>query len=452
LEYTIVAGNVEGERGIIVIRKKESTAILQSLGGGVVPRVGLEHIIVGRKRELEHIMKELQTVKEGASIVKFIIGDYGSGKSFLLSVIRHIAFKMKFVVCDADFTPERRMYGSDRKAVATYSECMRNLATATKPDGGALSTILEKWIDQQMSKVAVEMGAEQASLDDPEFVRAVQNAVFEQTAQMEALVGGYDFARVIHSYIKGYLDQDTNLMSNALRWLRGEYATKTEARQDLGVRTIIDDDNYYDYFKIISEFVASIGYSGLVILLDEAINLYKITHPQTREKNYEKILSIFNDSMQGKSQHMYIAFGGTHEFLENERKGLFSYPALKSRLTANRFESEQFRDLNQPVIRLSPLKLEETFVLVQKIRDIHEAHYEYTSGVTDAQIEQFLKGLYGRPGAEEFLTPREIVRDFIGGLNILQQNPTMDRQAVFAELVSEATQKQESIFSRFQSI
>jgi hypothetical protein len=439
-----------------MIRKKESTAILQSLSGGVVPRIGLEHIIVGRKRELEQIMRELQAVKDGASIVKFFIGEYGSGKSFLLSVIRHIAFKMKFVVCDCDFTPERRLYGSERKAVASYAECMRNLATATRPDGGALASILEKWIDTVMSKVAMETGMEQANLDDPVFIRNVEAAVLEQTSKMEELVGGFDFARVIHAYLQGYLQQDTTRMSHALRWLRGEYATKTEARQDLGVRTIIDDDNYYAYLKIMGKFVASIGYSGLVVLFDEAINLYKISHPQTREKNYEKILSIYNDGMQGKSEHLYIAFGGTPEFLEHERRGLFSYPALKSRLIGNRYETREFQDLNQPVIRLSTLRQEETFVLLQKIRHIHESHYEYTSGVTDAQIEQFLQTLYNRPGASEYLTPREIVRDFIGGLNLLQQNPGMDVRSVFADVARHSAKpadtETESLFSRFQTL
>lgn len=431
-----------------MIRKKESAAVLQSLSGGVVPRIGLEHIIIGRKREIGQVMQELQAVKDGASIVKLLIGDYGTGKSFLLSVVRHIAFKMKFVVCDADFTPERRLYGTERKAVATYSELLRNMSTATRPDGGALATILEKWITNIQSTVAMTQGFEQAAIDQPEYVQAVRTAVVEQINTIEELVGGYDFAKVLNTYFTGYIEGNSQLMANTLRWLRGEYHTKTEARQDLGVRDSIDDGNYYDYLKVMGKFVTSIGYSGLILLFDEAINLYKITHQQSREKNYEKILSIYNDGMQGKSEHLYVVLGGTEEFLENERKGLFSYPALKSRLFSNRFETGEFRDLSQPVIKLAPLQTEETFVLLQKIRAIHEAHYAYASHIADEEIRKFLEDLYNRPGAREFLTPREIVRDFIGALNILQQNPDMDKYEIFSKAVQEATSP--TLFARFQ--
>ncbi|UOF92157.1 ATP-binding protein [Fodinisporobacter ferrooxydans] len=431
-----------------MIRKKESAAILQSLGGGVVPRTGLEHVIVGRKQEIEQVLQELQAVQEGAGMIKMIIGDYGTGKSFFLSVTRHIALKMKFVTCDADFTPERRLYATDGKAVATYSELMRNMSTATRPDGGALSAILEKWISQVQSQVAVEKGFLDAAIDHPEFVQAVRSAIVQQIAGIEELVGGYDFAKVINAYFTGYIDSDSVRMGQALRWLRGEYHTKTEARQDLGVRDIIHDGNYYEYLKIMSTFVTAIGYSGLLILLDEAVNLYKITHPQSREKNYEKILSIYNDGMQGKAEHLYVLISGTPEFLDNERKGLFSYPALKSRLMANRFETDEYRDLNQPVIQLTPLQIEETFVLLQKIRAIHEAHYQYDSHVSDEEIRVFLQAFYSRPGAKEFLTPREILRDFIGAINLLQQHPGMDRQQVFASVTKAETNS--SLFARFQ--
>lgn len=413
------------------IRKREASAILQSLSGGVVPRVGLEYIIVGRRPETEQIIKELGHVKQGAAIAKLFIGEFGSGKSFMLSIIRHVAFKEKFAVADVDFTPERRLYGSEGKAVSTYSELMKNLAIPTRPDGNALPVILDKWISDIQLTVQQENGYEEVQYDNPFFVRDVQTKIAKVLGEMEELVGGFDFAKVITAYYMGYVNDNQEQQKSAIRWLRGEYRTRTEARADLGVRDVIDDQNWYDYLKVIAKFITGVGYAGLVVNFDEAINLYKITHSQTREKNYESILKIYNDCLQGKAEHLYITFAGTAEFLEDERRGLFSYAALKSRLVTNRFETAEFRDLSQPVIKLTTLRKEELFVLLQRVRAIHGAYHEYEPNIADEDIRAFMQELYARPGAEERLTPREVVRDFIGALSLLQQNPQMDHTAIF---------------------
>ncbi|WP_051775923.1 ATP-binding protein [Paenibacillus tyrfis] len=436
-----------------MIRKKDSSAILQSLAGGVVPRTGLEHIIVGRRQETEQVMGELAQVKDGASVIKFFIGDFGSGKSFMLSIVRHIAFKERFVVADVDFTPERRLFGGEGKAVATYSEFMKNLSTATRQDGGALQTIIEQWITNVQFAVQQENNMTDFSYDDPNFVASVKMKISNVLSQLEDLVGGFDFAKILASYFDAYIQDNRHLQTCVLRWLRGEYATKTEARNDLGVRDIIDDQNWYDYLKLFSKFVTHVGYSGLVINFDEAINLYKISHAQTREKNYEIILSMFNDITQGKAEHMYVTFAGTSEFLEDERRGLFSYEALKRRLVTNRFETAEFRDLTQPVIRLSTLRKEELFVLLQKITTIHSIHHGYQENITEHDLKGFLMAIYSRPGAETMITPGEVVRDFIGALNVLHQNPAMDRTTIFKKVSDSLHQSSEqtaNVLQRFQ--
>lgn len=388
------------------IRKKDASAILQSLSGGVVPRAGLEYIIVGRRAETEQIIKELAHVKNGAAIAKVFIGEFGSGKSFMLSIIRHVAFKEKFAVADVDFSPERRLYGAEGKAVATYTELMKNLSVPTRPDGNALPVILDKWISDIQLQVQQEQGYEDIQYDNPFFVRDVQAKIASVLAAMEELVGGFDFAKVLNAYYMGYVNDNQHQQSSAVRWLRGEYRTRTEAKADLGVRDVIDDQNWYDYLKVIAKFITQVGYAGLVVNFDEAINLYKITHSQTREKNYESILKIYNDCLQGKAEHLYVTFAGTAEFLEDERRGLFSYSALKSRLVTNRFETAEFRDLSQPVIKLTTLRKEELFVLLQRIRAIHGAFHDYEPSVTDAEIQGFMQDLYARPGAEERSTLR----------------------------------------------
>jgi hypothetical protein len=415
------------------IKKRDSTAILNSLSGGVVPNRGLQFIMVGRTEEAEQILNDLTNVKSGASMVKFFIGPFGSGKSFIQSLIQQIAFSQNFVVANADFTPERRLYGSEGKAVAIYTELMKNLAIKSKPEGGALETILGKWIAEIQNFVVQDKDYDQVDFENPNFVRDVEKEIINVVSKMDELTGGYDFSRIITVYFKGFVEDNGEKQRCALRWLRGEYGTKTEARQDLGVRDIIDDNNYYDYIKVMARFVKQIGYSGLVINLDEAINLYKITHPQTREKNYESILKIYNDALQGNIEGLYITFGGTPEYLEDERRGMFSYGALKRRLESNRFETQEYRDLSQPVIKLTPLNHNDTFLLLTKLLDIHAEHYGYESNVTKEEIASFLTQEYSRPGAAENLTVGDIIRGFLGALNILHQNPDYNRSEIFSK-------------------
>lgn len=433
------------------IKSRDSGAILTALQGGVVPNRGLQYVMVGRKEEAEQILKDLDNIKNGASIIKFFIGPFGSGKSFIQALIQQIAFKENFVVGKADFTPERRLYGRDGKAVAVYTELIKNIAIATVPDGNALSTILDKWISEVQSKVAVEKGYGSVEFGNKQFINDVDLEINKIVVRMDALTGGYDFARILTLYFKSYIEDNSELRRCTLRWLSGEYTTKTEARTDLGVRAIIDDGNYYEYIKVLSQFIKQVGYSGLVVNFDEAINLYKITHPQTRDKNYETILKIYNDTLQGTVEGLYITISGTQEFLEDERRGLFSYEALKSRLVTNRFETADFRDLAQPVIKITPLKLEETFVLLQKIKEIHETHYKYKENVNDEEIKGFIQTEFSRPGAQENMTTRDIVRDFIGILNILFQNPQFDREQVFRASINDVDNGK-NITSRFQRV
>lgn len=434
------------------LKRKDSTIILNSLYGGVVPSRGIEHILVGRVDEAKQILKDLEDVKNGSSVIKFFIGPFGSGKSFIQALTQQIAFNEKFVVAHADFAPERRLYGSDRKAVAMYTELMKNLAIPSSPEGNALPKILDKWIGDVQMNVAQKRGDALPDLEDATFIKEVEAEIVSSTAKMDELIGGFDFARVLVLYYKGFVEDNSHLQRCALRWIRGEYSTKTEAKEDLGVRMIIDDSNYYDFLKVIAEFIRQIGYAGLVVNLDEAINLYKITHALTREKNYETILKMYNDTLQGSSEGLYITFGGTPEFLENERRGLFSYDALKSRLQSNKFERADFRDLSQPVIKLTPLKMEETFVLLQKLTEIHALHYEYEANVTNDEITSFLKKEYNRPGAKDHLTTRDIVRSFIGALNVLYQNPDYNRHDIFGELEENAPKETPPTekFSRFK--
>ncbi|MDX1699979.1 MAG: ATP-binding protein [Melioribacteraceae bacterium] len=415
------------------LRAKESKAIINSLSGGVVPRIGVQHITVGRKPEIEAFTSALDDVKEGHSMCKFWIGDFGSGKSFMLHLLNTVATKQKFVVANADFTPDNRLYSNDGKALALYRAIMDNVAIQSKPEGGALPTLLDKWIEQEISSTAQKNGVSILEIRDEKYHQEIEQNLM-LTVNEVTDTGGFDFGVVVLKYYKGYIEGDDYLKRSALKWLKGEYSTKTEARQDLGVREIIHDLNYYDMLKNFCRLFVSIGYSGFMINLDEAINLYKISTSPTRAKNYEKILTIFNDCFQGKVSNLFINFAGTKEFLENERRGLFSYDALKTRLETNKFETSEFRDYSQPVIKLQPLNHSEIFVLLKNLKDIFDSNYDVQIEITDEDIQMYMEEVFNKPGADEFLTPREVIRDFLNILNILRQNPSADKKDLISQI------------------
>jgi hypothetical protein len=411
------------------ISKKVSTAVINSLGAGVVPRVGLEYIAVGREQELKSLLSNLDDIAEGVAAFRFIIGNYGSGKSFLLQLIRNHAIEQGFVVADADLSPERRLAGTNHEGLATYRELMSRLATKTRPDGGALVSILEGWINKIQQEVAKETGLRP---NDEDFDNQVEARIREVVQYIEDLVHGFDFGSVVIAYWRGYRLDDDALKAAALRWLRGEFATKIEAKAALGVRVIIDDDSWYDYIKLLAKFVAEIGYKGLLVLLDEAVHLYQISTTVTREKNYHRLLGIFNDVMQCKAENLGIFISGTTKFLEDQNRGLFADSAWRRRTKESRFVTQSgVQEYLGPVIRLNPLTREEILTLLQKLAEVHVFNFGYNRVLAIHDLKEFLEEIINRLGAEALLTPGEIVRDFVSVLNILYQNPKI----TFTELI-----------------
>lgn len=405
------------------IPKRVSTAIIQSLSAGVVPRAGLEHIAVGRKDEIEALLRDIDDiVADGGATFRMILGRYGSGKSFLSQLIRNYALQRNFVVMDADLSPQHRLTGTQGQGLNLYRSLLINAATRTRPDGGAFNALLERWISDVQQQVVQKEGIQPS---DPGFASAVENRIRATVNNMEGMVHGFDFASVISAYWRGHQNADDELKAAAMRWLRGEYSTKTEARQALGVRVIIDDDSWYDYIKLMAFFVKDIGYKGLIIFIDEAVNLYKISNTVSRNNNYERLLTIFNDTLQGKAQYLGVIVGATPQMVEDTRRGLFSYEALRTRLEESRFAKEGIRDMSGPMLRLEVLTDLEMFVLLERIREIHGLNFNYEPAVSKEQIQFFMNEVRKRLGADQLITPREIVRDYIAILNILQQNPDM---------------------------
>ena len=392
------------------IRPKDRDAVIQSLRAGVVPRTGQHLVQVGRTREIETLVSDIERIADGGSAFRVVIGEYGAGKTFFLNLVRAVGMERKLVVASADLNPDRRLHASGGQARSLYAELMRNLSTRTKPDGGALSGIVEKFIATAKSEAK---GSGQTT-----------EAVLRQKLdQLTELVNGYDFADVIATYCRGFEEGNEQLKSDAVRWLRGEFTTKTDARQALGVRTIVDDAAVYDQLKLMARFIRLAGFSGLLVSLDELVNLYKLANTQARNSNYEQILRILNDSLQGTAVGLGFVLGGTPEFLLDTRRGLYSYPALQSRLAQNTFATNGLVDFSGPVVRLSSLTPEDFYVLLQKIRGVYAFGDPAKHLLPDNGVMSFMEHCSKRVGEAYFRTPRTTITAFINLLAVLEQNP-----------------------------
>ena len=395
-----------------------ASILINSLKGGVVPRVGLEYVTVGRAHEISAILHDIDLISDGGASFRFIVGKYGSGKSFLLQTIRNYATAKGFAVVDADLSPERRFAGTKGQGLATYKELIQNLSTKSKLDGGALPLVLEKWISGIQTAVKTEL-----DLEGEDFSKEVEKRIFALTNQLEGMVNGFEFAKAVALYWKAYQEDDATLKSNVLRWFRGEYPTRREAQADLGINFIVTDETWYDFLKIFAMFLVGAGYKGLLVIVDELVNIFKIPHSISRNNNYEKILTMYNDVLQGKAQHIGFLMGGTPQCIEDKYRGVFSYEALRSRLAEGHFATADIKDLSAPIIRLLMLTQEEMYVLVEKLQNIHAGLFNYTPMLTHEDLLYFLTVEYNRVGAATHITPREIIRDFIELINILHQNP-----------------------------
>ncbi len=409
------------------VPKRIAQTVLNSLKGGVVPRIGLPYITVGRKNEIEALLHDVDIIAEGGASFRFIVGRYGSGKSFLLQTIRNYVMDRGFIVADADLSPERRLQGTRGQGLATYRELISNLSTKTKPEGGALTLVLDRWISAVQSEAMQETGL---TPDDPALAAATEKKIYAVTASVSEMVHGFEFGRLLSAYYHAYVSGDDETKAKVVRWFRGEYALKREAKEALGVNIIITDDDWYDYLKLFATFFRLAGYAGMMIMVDELVNIYKIPNAITRQYNYEKMLTMYNDTLQGKAKYLGIIMGATPQALEDKRRGIYSYEALRSRLAEGRFSKPGARDLLAPVIRLEPLTAEEMLVLCEKLAEMHAGLYGYQRSVTTEDLVTFIKIEYGRIGADQNITPREVIRDFIELLDLLYQNPGMRIEAL----------------------
>ena len=396
-----------------MIKPKERDTIIQSLKSGVVPRLGLQHIQVGRSEELKSFVNDIATISEGGTSFRFVIGEYGSGKTFFLSLVRSIALQKGLVTMNADLSPTKRLHGTDGHARVLLSELISSISTRTKQDGNALPNILEKFI----SKARTE--AENSH-------REVATIIYEQLINLNEYPGGYTFAQVVNKYWTAYESGDDALKNCVLRWLKAEYTTKTDCLRDLGVREFINDASFFNTLKLYSILVQKAGYGGLMICLDEMVNLYKISNSVSRKANYEEILNILNNTLQGTLSHIGFIMSGTPEFLTDGNRGLYSYEALKSRLAENSFsKSLGLTDYNSTVLRLANLTKEELYLLLMNLRNVFAGGDTSKYLVPNDALLAYLNHCANKIGDSYYRTPRNTIKGFLDLLSMLEQYPSL---------------------------
>lgn len=407
------------------VNRKEAHEIIKALEGGVVPRRGIQHLLVGRKDEVDEIIAILDSVREGGSDIRFWVGDFGSGKSFMLRTIENIAVQKNFVVSTIDLTPMRRFYASDGKAQALYREIIDRMVTQTSQDGNALDTILEEWITGIMMHISNKDKIPLKEVTTGGHRRKVVDEILNTTSAFESVGLSYELGQAIVKYYEGIIDEDKVLRLKAMRWIRGDIETKTEAKKELGIGRIINDYNWYHAIKNLSELFASIGYSGFIINFDEAVNLYKLPKASTRERNYEMILNIFNECKSNQAKNLFINFGATRKIVFDENRGMASYGALKGRLGIEKAMDSQLVNTNRTALPLKPLTNEELYTLLDNLNNIYNVHYGSEIVMHPEHIRMYMEEQLNRPGADEFLTPRAVIKDYLEILDLIRQNPSL---------------------------
>lgn len=412
------------------VSRAAAATVLNSLKGGVVPRIGLEYITVGRRNEIQALLQDVSIIEQGGAAVRFIEGKYGSGKTFLMHALRNHVVERNFVVTDVELSVDKRFVGNKGQGLATYKELIRNMATHACPDNGALQLILDKWIGALENEVVQYEGLVPGH---EVFDVRVSQKIYKITSSMEERVNGFDFGKVLASYYKGHRTGDMELQKKALRWLCGEYRTRTEAKTDLGVNLIISDDNWYEFIKLFADFVVKAGYAGLYVCMDELATLYEIPSRVGREYNYNKLLSIYNDALQGKASHLGIIISVTKEAMEDPARGVFSFGPLKSRLEDTVFAqggAAGLRDMASPVIKLAALNPGEMYVLLEKLAGMHGKLYGYSPKLEHDDYIYFLKQQYNKTAEGEETTVRDMIKNYITLLNLIQQNQEVPKEKI----------------------
>jgi len=408
------------------IPKKTYRNIMNSLGGGTVPKEGLGYITVGRAQEIDSLLRDTEIIQDGGATFRFVVGDYGSGKTFLLQTIKEYCVKNDFIVAEVDLSPDRSLIGNSvkKKGLATYRELMSNVSNKANQSGRALSKVVESWVNKMFERAANEMMTNPHGESNIEII--AENLMLKDCASLQEFAYGFEFTQALRLFWKASRTSDMNeklvQQESVMRWFRGDFRTNAESKKALGINATVADENWFDYIILWAHFFVLAGYKGFIVLIDELINIYKAASSVTRQQNYEKMLTMYNSALQGKAEYLGIIMGGVPMSIYDKKRGVFSYEAMRSRLSTGVYQDPSIINMMTPIIKVLPLTKEEMYVLLEKLSDIHADLYDYKKIITEEEMLDFVKLAYLRRETS-FITPRTMIRDFIQILDVKKQNP-----------------------------
>lgn len=411
------------------IPKRKAIVLLNALQGGVVPRVGLGYISVGREQEINALLRDIEVIENGGSTFRLISGNYGTGKTFLIQTIKEYLLDKGFVTCDCDLSPERCFIGTNgkNKGLATFQKLVSNISIKTCPEGGALQYILDDFI----SKIVMDEENNTSAASNINSKESARKSFQKFLIPFRTKVHGIEFTNILLRYYDAYQSNDFDEINRCLKWLKGEYRLRSEVKNDFGSSIMITDDDWFDFLDLYVTLFKIIGFKGLFIMFDEVINLFRIINPSYRLKNYEKVLNMYNDTLQGKVKNVGIILAGTPESIYDSTKGLFSYEALKSRLYFANPLQTKINPLS-PIITLSPLTQSDLVVLLERLSVIHSEVTGYNNEISLEEILSFLQYVYGH--SEVVATTRSIIRDFLNLLNTKNDDNSLSFEDVLKNI------------------
>lgn len=380
--------------------------IIDSLRNGTVPAEGTENIAVGIDEELTEIQDQIERTREDKSAFKFIIGDYGSGKTFFSTSVREMAYDKKFVVSSVVISQETPLH----KFEELYRKIMEGMRTSENKKIPAFNFILEEWLLNIEDKV-IEIEGLDPYEDSKKFQIEMNKRINEELMIVGSIAAS--FANAIRAFYKAKYEGDTVLAQGAVAWLKGDNV-RAELKSKLGVIGTITRENSFEFFRALLQMIKTAGYEGLMIILDEVETVQKLVRKDMRSAAYENLRFFIDESDRNSFPSCFFLYTGTTDLMESE-KGFKSLEPLYQRIKVEREKGDKFKNLRQPVMFLDGLNRDRLYEVACRVRNIHGQVYSWMPNdkLTDDFIKRLINDMTLGFGGEINIGPRGFLRTLI---------------------------------------
>jgi hypothetical protein len=410
---------------------EEEKDVIDALRGGEAPERCTRYLPIGRKDEIDEFKRLLKDVERGKVATKFINAQFGMGKSILLKRMEAIAIENNFAVSYIDL-PKRAADLPFNKFEIVYTKIVQTLKSKS---GSSFKEIVDNWLLDLKNK-AIAMLDNPLRSEDPVVIRLMKESLDPVREY------SHSFAVVLENYYMILKTGNDEGAGYALAWLKGDPNMPADKRKFIGVKGTITKEESFNFLKALAIFLKSIGYYGLVVLIDEAENIMNLTPRNSREGAYGNIKTLHANE-HGLENIMFIFAGTSQLYYEGEQKGIWSYNALYERIKDALHST--YKNIKEPVIELEGLKREELMEVSEKIIEIHDLAYNWDprQKMNPPVLEQILDYYESRAGLSGGkVIPRDFIRGFVSVLDVTQQNPEITEEEILGLLEEEKSEEE----------